>query len=130
MAESLDVQQTSVGVEADLPQRGQIGQPFPDPEIAGVVDGGFGPKSPSLLVVLLGSGVLVIDVQARGDPVGDHPSPEPARCAIRAGGIRRRPKTRVTRSGRPMSRFSRMTCSKKTRPDTGLSSIWVRENSA
>ena len=23
-----------------------------------------------------------------------------------------------------------MTCSKKTRPDTGLSSIWVRENSA
>jgi hypothetical protein len=26
----------------DLPQRGQIGQPFADPEVAGVVDGGFG----------------------------------------------------------------------------------------
>ena len=42
VAESLDVQQTSVGGEADLPQRGQIGQPFPDPEVAGVVDGGLG----------------------------------------------------------------------------------------
>jgi len=43
VAESLDVQQTSVGAEADLPQRGQIGQPFPDLEVAGVVDGGLGP---------------------------------------------------------------------------------------
>jgi len=42
----------------------------------------------------------------------------------------RRSKTRLTWSGRPMSRLSRMTCSKKTRPDTGRSSIWVRENSA
>ncbi len=32
--------------------------------------------------------------------------------------------------GRPMSRLSRMTCSKKIRPETGRSSIWVRENSA
>ena len=43
VAESLDAQQASVGGEADLPQRGQIGQPFADPEVAGVVDGGFGP---------------------------------------------------------------------------------------
>jgi len=43
MAESLDVEQTSVGGKADLPQRGQVGQPFPDPEVAGVVDGGLGP---------------------------------------------------------------------------------------
>jgi len=27
---------------ADLPQGGQIKQPFPDPEVPGVVDGGFG----------------------------------------------------------------------------------------
>jgi hypothetical protein len=42
VAESLDVQQTSVGVGADLPQRGQIGQPFADRKIGGVVDRGFG----------------------------------------------------------------------------------------
>jgi hypothetical protein len=38
----LDAQQAPVGGGADLPQRGQIGQPFADPEVAGVVDGGFG----------------------------------------------------------------------------------------
>jgi len=41
-----------------------------------------------------------------------------------------RPKIRLIRSGRPRSRLSRMTCSKKICPDTGLSSIWVSENSA
>jgi hypothetical protein len=29
-----------------------------------------------------------------------------------------------------MSRLSRMTCSRKIRPEIGVSSIWVRENSA
>jgi len=31
----LDAQQAPAGGKADLPQRGQIGQPFPDPEIGG-----------------------------------------------------------------------------------------------
>jgi len=43
VTELLDAQQAPVGGVADLPQRGQICQPFPDPEIAGVVDGGLGP---------------------------------------------------------------------------------------
>jgi hypothetical protein len=43
VAESLDAQQASGGGEADLPQRGQVGQPLPDPEVAGVVDRGLGP---------------------------------------------------------------------------------------
>jgi hypothetical protein len=43
VAESLGAEQASVGGEADLPQRGQVGQPFPDPEVAGVVDRGLGP---------------------------------------------------------------------------------------
>jgi hypothetical protein len=34
VAESLDAQQAPVGGEADLPQGGQVGQPFPDPEVA------------------------------------------------------------------------------------------------
>src|ERR1700680_2324077 len=38
-----------------------------------------------------------------------------------------RPKIRLMRSGRPRSRLSRMTCSKKIRPETGLSSIWLGE---
>jgi len=38
----LDVEQTSVGGEADLPQRGQVGQPSADGEVVGVVDGGLG----------------------------------------------------------------------------------------
>ena len=44
VAESLDAQQASVGGEADLPQRGQMGQPFTDLEVAGVVDRGLGPE--------------------------------------------------------------------------------------
>ena len=44
--------------------------------------------------------------------------------------ISRRPKIRLTWSGHPALRLSRMTCSKNTCPDTGRSSIWVRENSA
>ena len=42
VTELLDAQQAPVGGVADLPQRGQIGQSFPDPEIAGVIDGGLG----------------------------------------------------------------------------------------
>jgi hypothetical protein len=53
VAESLDAQQASVGGEADLPQCGQIGQSFPDSEIAGVVDGGLGAQRRSVLVILL-----------------------------------------------------------------------------
>ena len=79
VAELLDAEQAPVGWEADLPQSGQIGQPFPDPEVAGVVDGGFRSQRSSLLVVLLDGGVLVVGMQARGDAVGDHPGAEPAR---------------------------------------------------
>src|SRR5262245_56301413 len=48
-------------------------------------------------------------------------------------GVRRltlRSKIRLTWLGRPISRFSRITSSKKMRPVTGLSSTWVSENSA
>jgi hypothetical protein len=42
VAESLDAEQAPVGGNADLPQRGQIGQPFPDAEVVGIVDRGLG----------------------------------------------------------------------------------------
>jgi hypothetical protein len=42
VAEALDAEQAPVGGEADLPQRGQVGQPFRQSEVAGVVDRGLG----------------------------------------------------------------------------------------
>ncbi len=84
VADSLDVEETSVGSEADLPECGQVGQPFPDAEIAGVVDGRLGAKGDSFLVVLLHAGGLVLDVQGRRDTVGEHPGPEPAGCRVAA----------------------------------------------
>jgi hypothetical protein len=43
VTDCLDAQQAPVGGEADLPQRGQIVQPFADRKVGGVVDGGLGP---------------------------------------------------------------------------------------
>ena len=47
VADTLDAQQASVGGKADLPQGGQVGQPFGQPEVAGVVDRGLGPQRPA-----------------------------------------------------------------------------------
>ena len=110
VAETLDVEQTSVGLEADLPQGGQVLQPLADAEVARVVDGGLGAKRAAFLVVLLDAGVLVVDVQRRNHAVGQDAGAE-------APGVRwftRRSKISCTWSGRPRSRFSRMTSSKKS----------------
>lgn len=61
VTELLDVQETSVGGEADLAECGQVGQSFPDLEIPGVVDGGLGPQGLVFLVALLDRGVFVVD---------------------------------------------------------------------
>ena len=42
VADSLDVEQTSVGSKADLPECGKVMQPLADIEVTGVVDGGLG----------------------------------------------------------------------------------------
>jgi len=67
VADRLDVQETSVGLEADLPQGGQIMQPFADVEVAGVVDGGFRAQGTTLLVILpISNGIrLVSTITAR-----------------------------------------------------------------
>ena len=126
VADPLDVQETSVGLKADLPQGGEVRQPSADVEVVRVVDGRLRPERPSFLVVLLDPRVLVVDVQ-RGV------TPSVITRVRNRPGVRlvtRRSKMSWTWSGRPMSRFSRMTSSKKTRPVTGRSSTWVRENSA
>ena len=48
LADPLDVQQTSIGLEADLPQSGQVTQPFADAEVARVVDRRLGPQGTAL----------------------------------------------------------------------------------
>src|SRR5512132_2239896 len=78
VVQALDAEQAPVGGEADLPQGGQVGQPFGQPEVAGVVDRGLGAQRPAFLVVLLDLGVFVVDVQGRDDPVGDDSGAEPA----------------------------------------------------
>ena len=51
---------------------------------AGLVDRRFRPDRLAELVVLLDLGVLVVDVQARGDALGDDPGAEPSRGGVRA----------------------------------------------
>jgi len=119
-------QQATVGQEADLPECGKVVEAFADPEVARVVDRGLGPKGAVELVVLLDLGVLVVDVQRRLHAVVDHPGPKPPRVVL----MRWRAKMSETRSGRPASRLSRITSSKKTRPARERSRTWMRANSA
>src|ERR1700726_1539865 len=64
-----------------LRSSGRFSMRSADGEVAGVVDGGFGAKRLSLLVVLLDAGLLVIDVQRRHHAVGDDTGAEPPRRA-------------------------------------------------
>ena len=79
VAEPLSGEEAPVGLEADLPQLGQVPQPFADREIPGVVDRGFGSDRSLELVVLLDLGVLVVDVDRRGDIGGEHAGAPPRR---------------------------------------------------
>ena len=77
VAESLDVQETSVGIVADLPQLWKILQPLSDAKVAGVVNRRLGTEGSALLVILFDVGSFVVDVQRRGYPVGEDASSEP-----------------------------------------------------
>ena len=79
--DGLDVEQTSVGLEADAAKRGQVAQVLADAEIAGVVDGGFGAQCPAFLVVLLDARALVVDVQRGNHALGDDAGAKPPRGA-------------------------------------------------
>jgi len=41
VSDGLDVQETSIGLKADLPKRGKVLQSFADSEVTGIVDGRF-----------------------------------------------------------------------------------------
>src|SRR5512133_3501118 len=91
MAESLDAQQASVGRVADPREIAQVGQPFPQVEVQRVVDRGLGSKRSSFLVVLLDLRVLVLHVQARGDPFGDDAGGERPRGAVLPAAVEYQP---------------------------------------
>src|SRR4051794_10474169 len=66
VADSLDVQETSVGLEADLPQSGQVVQSLAEVEVTSVVDGRLRPQRTAFLIVLLDPIFQTVVVQ-RGD---------------------------------------------------------------
>src|SRR6266699_6734031 len=88
-----------------------------------------GPSRKPGAVQLLDVGALVLDVKAGVDAVGDDPSAE----AIQRRGVLRLiwvGNNSVTLLGRPSSRCSPITSSKKCRPCTGRSKTWVRLTSS
>ena len=78
MADALDVQKASVGVEADLPQGGEVVQPFADGEVAGVVDRGLDAQCAPFFVVLLDPGAFIVDVQRGDNALGEYARPKGA----------------------------------------------------
>ena len=60
VADALDVQETSVGLKADLSQDAQVVQPLADGEVVRIVDGGFGAESASFFRILMDLGAFVV----------------------------------------------------------------------
>ena len=76
MADALDVQETSVGLKADLSQGAEVVQPFTDGEVVRVIDGGFGAQSASFFMILMDLGAFVVHIQGRAHTVCDDASTE------------------------------------------------------
>jgi len=129
LTESFDFQEFPIDRVPELVEIGEIGDRLADGEILGVVEGGLGPQGAFLFEVLLDVRRFVLDVEARGDALGDDASAV-AEGRRWGGAVIRRGKSSPTRSGRPKSKFSRMTASKKWRPWIGRSKTWVRLTSS
>src|ERR1700724_2985322 len=77
IGEALGGEQTPVGALADCLELPEVGQGLADPEVGRFVDGRFGAQGVSLFEVLLDVAVLVLDVEAGIDAVGDDAGPVP-----------------------------------------------------
>lgn len=73
MADPLDLQEFAIDLVAEIAQVREIRHRLGDIEIVRVVDGGLGAQGALLLEVLLDVRGLVLDMETRLDPVGDHP---------------------------------------------------------
>src|SRR5579875_125555 len=65
-----------VGLEADLPQAGQVVDSLADIEILGAIDRGLGSQGSAFFVVLLDTCPFVVHVQGRNHALGNHPGSE------------------------------------------------------
>ena len=65
MAGTLDVEETSVGGGANLPQSGQVLQPSANGEVVGVVDDRLGPQGATQFVICLSGEGLPRRLQAK-----------------------------------------------------------------
>jgi len=77
------VQQPSVGLKADLPQHGQINQPFANVEVARVIDRGFRAQRPTFFMILVDARMFVINMKRRCHAFCNNARPKPtgrARC--------------------------------------------------
>lgn len=79
VADLLDVQETSVGGEADEPQSGQIFQPFADAKVTRIVDRSFCAQCATLFVILLDARMFIVDMQSWRDSFCDNTSAKAAR---------------------------------------------------
>jgi hypothetical protein len=75
VGETFGLEQAPVGALADRLELPKIGQALANPEVGRVVDGGFGAQGAPLFEVLFDLAVLVLDVEAGIDAVGDDPGP-------------------------------------------------------
>jgi len=91
MAQTFDFEQPAIGRKADLAQLRQVVQALADAEVVAVVDGRLGTQGPIFLVILLDPRVLVIDVQGRGDVLGDDAGAELSRCPAGDGAVEDQP---------------------------------------
>ena len=80
VADSLDIEKTSVGLEANLPQCGQVVQSLADLEVPSVVDGRLSPQGAPFFIVLLDPSVFVVDMQRWDDSLSDHSGLAASRC--------------------------------------------------
>src|SRR5262249_9797820 len=122
--DGLDVQEATVGRKADLPESGEVPEAFADIKILGVVNGRLGAQRLTFFVVLLDARTLIVNVHGWTPSVMTRVRKLPGVLLVPP-----RSKISCTCLGRPMSRFSRITSSKKILPLTGRSNTWVRESS-
>ena len=79
VAELLDVQETSVGVKADLPEGRQVVQPATDAKISCVGDSSLRSQHAAFLVILFDPRDFVVDMEAGYDVASDDACAKSAR---------------------------------------------------
>src|SRR5262245_41485050 len=80
VTDALDVEQTSIGREADDAELVEIFDTSADVEVASVIDGGFGSRGLAFLMLRLYPALLIVYVQRRGDALADDARAEATGC--------------------------------------------------